>query len=129
MKLHKIKAILAVAAMGILSQSCLDLEPKDQLAESNFGVLLPSSSCLPISSTVGHVISARWTITRPSRYTRIIIPTFSQVATTVIVSATVLTRCKSPMAITAPVMRISGVLTYCYRMRRNIPLPRILRSM
>lgn len=35
MKLHKIKAILAVAAMGILSQSCLDLEPKDQLAESN----------------------------------------------------------------------------------------------
>lgn len=35
MKLHKIKTILAVAAMGILSQSCLDLDPKDQLAESN----------------------------------------------------------------------------------------------
>ena len=35
MKLHKIKTILAVAAMGVLSQSCLDLDPKDQLAESN----------------------------------------------------------------------------------------------
>ena len=127
MKLHKIKAILAVAAMGILSQSCLDLEPKDQLAESNLWSS-PSEFQLFANQFYG------WTrdfgsLTRPSRYTRIIIPTFSQVATTVIVSATVLTRCKSPMAITAPVMRISGVLTYCYRMRRNIPLPLILRSM
>ena len=35
MKLHKIKTILAVAAMGVLSQSCLDSHAKDQLAESN----------------------------------------------------------------------------------------------
>lgn len=57
MKLHKIKTILAVAAMGVLSQSCLDLDPKDQLAESNLWSSPPISSCLPISSTVGRGIS------------------------------------------------------------------------
>ncbi len=35
MKLRKIKNILAVAAAGILLQSCLDLDPQDQLAETN----------------------------------------------------------------------------------------------
>ena len=105
MKLHKIKAILAVAAMGILSQSCLDLEPKDQLAESNLWSS-PSEFQLFANQFYG------WTRDFGS-----------------LDNNSVLTRCKSPMAITAPVMRISGVLTCCYRMRRNIPLPRILRSM
>lgn len=35
MKLHKIKNILAVIAAGALLQSCLDLDPQDQLAETN----------------------------------------------------------------------------------------------
>ena len=129
MKLHKIKAILAVAAMGILSQSCLDLEPKDQLAESNLWSS-PSEFQLFANQFYG------WTRDFGSLDNNSTKPLHSDYNSdlftsrdTVIVSATVLTRCKSPMAITAPVMRISGVLTYCYRMRRNIPLPLILRSM
>lgn len=57
MKLHKIKTILAVAAMGVLSQSCLDLDPKTSWPNPICGALPPISSCLPISSTVGRGIS------------------------------------------------------------------------
>lgn len=36
MRLHTIKKLLIVVTLGVLTQSCLDLEPQDQLAETNY---------------------------------------------------------------------------------------------
>ena len=129
MKLHKIKTILAVAAMGVLSQSCLDLDPKDQLAESN---LWSSPSDFQLFANQFY----SWTRDFGSLDNNsvkplhsIITPTFLQAVMTVTVSATALIRYRSPMVITVRAMHISGVPICCCRMRRNIPLLRTLHSM
>lgn len=129
MKLHKIKTILAVAAMGVLSQSCLDLDPKDQLAESNLWSS-PSDFQLFANQFYG------WTRDFGSLDNNSVKPLHSdynsdllQAVTTVTVSATALIRYRSPMAITVRAMHISGVPTCCCRMWRNIPLLRTLHSM
>ena len=126
MKLHKIKAILAVAAMGILSQSCLDLEPKDQLAESNLWSS-PSEFQLFANQFYG------WTRDFGSLDNNSTKPLHSDYNSDLFTSRDDRNRfsngSNSVQESDAPVMRISGVLTCCYRMRRNIPLPRILRSM
>lgn len=129
MKLHKIKTILAVAAMGVLSQSCLDLDPKDQLAESN---LWSSPSDFQLFANQFY----SWTRDFGSLDNNSVKPLHSdynsdllQAVMTVTVSATALIRYRSPMVITVRAMHISGVPICCCRMRRNIPLLRTLHSM
>lgn len=45
---YTLKAIL-VMALGCLTYSCLDLDPKDQIAVVTTGKRHPISNCLPIS--------------------------------------------------------------------------------
>ena len=129
MKLHKIKTILAVAAMGVLSQSCLDLDPKDQLAESN---LWSSPSDFQLFANQFY----SWTRDFGSLDNNSVKPLHSDYNSDLFtsrddltVSATALIRYRSPMVITVRAMHISGVPICCCRMRRNIPLLRTLHSM
>ena len=44
-------------ALGCLTYSCLDLDPKDQIADGNYWQEASDFKCLPISFMVGRAIS------------------------------------------------------------------------
>ena len=65
MRLNKIKNLFVVLTLGLSTHSCLDLEPQEQLAETNY---------LPINSMAGHVtFQEQWNISRQNRYILIIL--------------------------------------------------------
>ena len=58
MRLNKIKNLFVVLTLGLSTHSCLDLEPQEQLAETNYWntpddyLLFANQICLPIKMNV-----------------------------------------------------------------------------
>ena len=122
MKLYKIKSFLILAA-GLMLHSCLDLDPQDQLAETNIW-----------SSPADYKLFANqfysWTrdFIQRSLYIRIITPTCLHAKTTAIVLATEQTLFKSQMVIMARLMHISDVRTCYCKMQVITLIKRILHN-
>ena len=117
MKLYKIKSFLILAA-GLMLHSCLDLDPQDQLAETNIW-----------SSPADYKLFAnQLIIIQRSLYIRIITPTCLHAKTTATVLATEQTLFKSQMVIMARLMHISDVRTCYCKMQVITLIKRILHN-
>ena len=74
MRLNKIKNLFVVLTLGLSTHSCLDLEPQEQLAETNYWNT-PDDYMLFANQFYGWTrhFSEQWNISRQNRYILIIL--------------------------------------------------------